>query len=164
MRAKGREILQRRIFWMEDRPFWLVCTSYVGFEQLSGMKPTWQCRNQPLSSLKREVENRIPTFLKKERCQQLGWRKPGPTTSEKESTCILPFVHPTSVSVIMSLWHSNVSFMTWQCDKFDIVMLHSDLPMSYFSLNKRYTSLKRFTCACQIWHDYVKFHIALSTK
>jgi hypothetical protein len=31
-RAKGRKILQRRIFRMEDRLFYLLCTSYVGFK------------------------------------------------------------------------------------------------------------------------------------
>jgi hypothetical protein len=47
-RKRTQEIAQRRrIFWMEDRPFCSVCTSYqlrtystVGFEGLSGMKPT----------------------------------------------------------------------------------------------------------------------------
>jgi hypothetical protein len=62
----------------------------------------------------------------------------------------------TSVSVIMSVWHSNVIFMTWQCDKFDIVTWNSHIAMSNFSLIKWYTSVKRFTCACQNSHSYIK--------
>jgi hypothetical protein len=40
--VKGRKILQRGIFWMEDSLFYLLCTSYVGFQRLSYTKPTWQ--------------------------------------------------------------------------------------------------------------------------
>ena len=71
---------------------------------------------------------------------------------------------PASVSATLSLWHSYVIFMTWKCEKNDIVTWNSHIAMSHFSLNKWYTSLKRFTCACELSHSYVKFHIAIWTN
>jgi hypothetical protein len=67
-----------------------------------------------------------------------------------------------SISATLSLRHCNVIFMTWQCDICDIVMSNYHIAMSYFSLNKWYTSLKRFTCACQNSHGYVKIQIVMS--
>jgi hypothetical protein len=73
-------------------------------------------------------------------------------------------IYSASISVIMSVWHCNVTFMTWQCEKYDIVTWDSHIAMSHFSLIKWYTSLKRFTCACQISHSYGKFRIAMRTE
>jgi hypothetical protein len=61
-----------------------------------------------------------------------------------------------SISATLSLRHCNVIFTTWQCDICDIVMSNYHIAMSYFSLNKWYTSLKSFTRACQNSHGYVK--------
>jgi hypothetical protein len=46
--------------------------------------------------------------------------------------------------------------MTWKWEKNDIVTWNSHIAMSHFSRNKWYTSLKRFTCACELSHSSVK--------
>jgi hypothetical protein len=61
----------------------------------------------------------------------------------------------TSISATLSLWHSNVIFMTWQCNIFDIVMWNFHIAMTYFSLNKG-------ILPWSVSHCYVKIHIAMS--
>jgi hypothetical protein len=72
------------------------------------------------------------------------------------------YLRSASTSLIMSLWHGSVKYLTSQCEKNDIVVCYFHIAMSYCSLNKCYTSVMRITSACQISLSYVKTLIAMS--